>query len=379
MGNDPAWFDPIINEIESGSVIKLDIGSGGPMYQRTDMTWKTVDLFCPADIEADMADLPFDDGVVDAIWSSHALEHIDMMQVHPTLSEWFRVLKPGGTLTLLVPDMDYVAKKWLEIGSAALQLIFGNQRHPGEYHKMGWNLESLKDDIERVGFEITKAVSIFTPDYNQDSLRVEAKKPDDYQQVSTESTKKIPDVVFQERRELLIGCGSARDKRVYLGDHSEWNQLTTLDINSDHNPDIVHDLMQIPYPFEDAYFDEIHAYEVLEHLGKQGDYESFFAQFSEFWRILKPGGMLCATVPWWQGRWAWADPGHTRVITPDTLTFLNQDAYQDKNAMMTDYRFTYTSNFEVVKLERSVTESTEEDQRLYGSPEHFVFILRAIK
>ena len=72
----------------------------------------------------------------------------------------------------------------------------------------------------------------------------------------------------------------------------EWVNLVTLDIDPNCNPDIICDLNELPYPFKDNTFNEIHGYEVLEHCGTQGDYQYFFAQFTEFWRILKPEGMF---------------------------------------------------------------------------------------
>ena len=101
------------------------------------------------------------------------------------------------------------------------------------------------------------------------------------------------------KKELLIGCGSDHNRKIpYLTD--EWEgELVTLDINQYHKPDVLWDLCQFPYPFEDNTFDEIHAYEVLEHIGQQGDYKMFFDQFSEFWRILKPNGVIVGSCPSW--------------------------------------------------------------------------------
>ena len=109
-------------------------------------------------------------------------------------------------------------------------------------------------------------------------------------------------------KELLIGCGSTRRKNYFPSGDPNWHDLTTLDINPDHKPDIVWDLNKIPLPFDDNVFDEIHAYEVLEHTGRQGDHKFFFAQFTDFWRILKSNGYLIASVPFWASPWAWADP-----------------------------------------------------------------------
>jgi SAM-dependent methyltransferase len=154
------------------------------------------------------------------------------------------------------------------------------------------------------------------------------------------------------KRELLIGCGNNRNKRLSAaGETAEWSNLTTLDIDPSCNPDVVHDLTVLPLPFKDGEFDEIHAYECLEHTGQQGDWKFFFAQFYEFWRILKHGGILCATVPMWDSPWAWGDPGHTRCIPKESLIFLNQQEYvQVGETSITDYRPVWKGDFESLAI-----------------------------
>lgn len=169
------------------------------------------------------------------------------------------------------------------------------------------------------------------------------------------------------KRELLIGCGSKRDRRLNFGDLTEWTNLTTLDYNPDHKPDVVHDLTVFPYPFDDNTFDEIHAYEVLEHTGAQGDYKFFFAQFTEFWRILKPGGLFMATCPSRHSEWAWGDPSHTRILQKEQLVFLSQKNYEEQVGVtpMSDFRHIYKADYEIAGV--------EEDEN------KFVFALRAKK
>lgn len=171
---------------------------------------------------------------------------------------------------------------------------------------------------------------------------------------------KFPAVVKQEdfgvvvydccpggRRELLAGGGSRRHKFMYI-DHKEWSNLVTLDINGDHNPDVVWDLNHRPLPFEDNSFNELHFYEVLEHIGQQGDYRGLFDEFSEYWRILKPGGMLFGTSPNHDCKWAWGDPGHTRIISPQIFHFLSQPNYEQVGQTpMSDYRFCYRADFDL--------------------------------
>lgn len=167
--------------------------------------------------------------------------------------------------------------------------------------------------------------------------------------------------------ELLIGCGNDRRKKVtFPGIPQDWTKLTTLDCEETTKPDVVHDLNVFPYPFPSDSFKEIHAYEVLEHCGKQGDYKFFFAQFGELYRILQPDGYLVATVPMWDSPWAWGDPGHTRVITKGSLVFLDPDEYRQLGkTAMTDYRPFLGCNFKTIAL--------KEDHDMFG------FVLQAKK
>lgn len=54
--------------------------------------------------------------------------------------------------------------------------------------------------------------------------------------------------------ELLVGCGRTRDRRIRtkpgLSSSNSWDELVTLDHNPDVNPDVVHDLEVLPYPFK---------------------------------------------------------------------------------------------------------------------------------
>jgi SAM-dependent methyltransferase len=152
--------------------------------------------------------------------------------------------------------------------------------------------------------------------------------------------------------ELLIGCGNSRNKKLRFGDEG-WADLTTIDHDPNCGADVVHDLEQYPWPFEDNSFDECHAYCVLEHLGRQGDYKSFFATFAEIYRILKPGGILGAFCPSWQSEWAWGDPSHTRIISPASLVFLDREQYHNQvgRTAMTDFRWLWKGDFEPVHLD----------------------------
>lgn len=143
----------------------------------------------------------------------------------------------------------------------------------------------------------------------------------------------------------MLGAGLSRPQRRFALKTSAPETETTwrtLDINPWAKPDQVFDLEELErgsdLPFGEP-FDEIHAYEVLEHFGRQGDYRGLFRTFGALWRGLKFGGYLVGSCPSLQSPWLWGEPGHTRVITHGTLVFLTRKHYdQLGETACSDYR-----------------------------------------
>jgi len=158
---------------------------------------------------------------------------------------------------------------------------------------------------------------------------------------------------------LMLGAGHTDVKRKLVAETSAPENETkwiTLDSNPNANPDVLFELgviEQVPswlrvlwmmmtrrgmLPFKSEEFDEIHAYEILEHYGSQGDFKGFFRGFKELWRILKPQGVLIGTCPSWHKHWAWGDPGHKRIITEGTLSYLTREMHATLGTVpTTDY------------------------------------------
>ena len=102
----------------------LNVGCGYPLRQKLHRhfhgpEWHEIRLdLDPAvqpDIVCSMTDIrPVAANSVDAVWSSHDLEHLQRQEVPLALAEFLRVLKPQGLLLLTLPDLQQVARLVVE-------------------------------------------------------------------------------------------------------------------------------------------------------------------------------------------------------------------------------------------------------------------------
>lgn len=92
---------------------------------------------------------------------------------------------------------------------------------------------------------------------------------------------------------LNLGCG-----RKHLPD------AVNLDVTPDTNPDVVHNLNRLPWPFPDGQFREVIAHDVIEHL------DDVIATMEEIHRVCRPGAVVRITVPHFSCANAFTDPTH---------------------------------------------------------------------
>lgn len=57
---------------------------------------------------------PWKDGTVDAIYSSHFLEHLTRSEAYAVLERCHRALRPGGIIRLVLPDLELAARDYLK-------------------------------------------------------------------------------------------------------------------------------------------------------------------------------------------------------------------------------------------------------------------------
>ena len=125
------------------------------------------------DVVAPAWDLPFEDGSLEYVLSSHVIEHV--WDTIGTIEEWFRVLKPGGLIYMDIPHKERTFDAPRERTPVA-ELIARHAGPPLEvddhgHHsvwvtedwallcaEMGWVLEGLWGTDDKVGIGFTVVI-----------------------------------------------------------------------------------------------------------------------------------------------------------------------------------------------------------------------------
>jgi predicted SAM-dependent methyltransferase len=113
----------------------LHVGCGARGSQRLNpvfhdvLAWKEVRLDIDADVQPDIVcsstDMRrhIDDGSMDAVWSSHNVEHLFDHEVPLALSEFRRVLRDDGFALIRCPDFEEVARAIVEDGLESVAYV----------------------------------------------------------------------------------------------------------------------------------------------------------------------------------------------------------------------------------------------------------------
>ena len=120
----------------------LNIGCG----RRYHSDWVNLDLDSddPEILQHDVTrGVPFEPCQFEAVYHSHVLEHLKPKQGENLIHECFRVLKPGGILRIVVPDLERIVKLYLETHQRAWA---GDKKSEVDYN---WMKLELLDQMVR--------------------------------------------------------------------------------------------------------------------------------------------------------------------------------------------------------------------------------------
>lgn len=116
------------------------------------------------DIVGDISDLSrFEDGSVEAIYSSHCLEHFPHPKTLSVLKEWHRVLAPGGILYVAVPDFRRTVELYARCGlnDWVQNYLMGDQGYATAFHYALFDEGRLRGLLLKAGFSEASRVEDF--------------------------------------------------------------------------------------------------------------------------------------------------------------------------------------------------------------------------
>jgi len=91
----------------------LNVACGGTFIQNN--SWTNIDFtsHSPSIKKADILNgLPYKDNSFDVIYSSHFIEHIPIEQIESFLDDVYRILRPGGIIRLVTPDLEFLINEY---------------------------------------------------------------------------------------------------------------------------------------------------------------------------------------------------------------------------------------------------------------------------
>jgi predicted SAM-dependent methyltransferase len=144
-----------------GGFVNIDLNHG-----------RAVDYVCS------ITRLPCRSNSVERIESYHVFEHLRQGSVAGALQEWFRVLRPGGSMVMELPDFDADIREYMAGNLERLFSIFGRDRFPGDIHYFGYNFGRVAALLSDAGFVRVREEA--PQDYHaqfEPCLRVVCEKP----------------------------------------------------------------------------------------------------------------------------------------------------------------------------------------------------------
>jgi len=119
------------------------------------------------DLVADATKLCYEPNSVDEIYCGHLLEHLSWDEGQIALKHWLDILKPRGTIRVVVPNFDVLAKRYLDCPSSV------EMKHLNDYyiysyvqdspHRYFYSERLLKEAMESAGFKRIEMLPVDHP------------------------------------------------------------------------------------------------------------------------------------------------------------------------------------------------------------------------
>ncbi len=165
--------------------LKIHIGCGSDIKDG----YVNIDEFNPdADVQKPIQKLDYPENSVERIEGYMVLEHLTPFDAKAFIKKAHKMLEPGGTLILEVPDLEKVCRlilafrddgEYLNTGAFGVRGFFGeptDHMTKGDYHKWGYTPGTLGQLLQEAGFSRWRVSDGVSHLYPLRDMRVEAVK-----------------------------------------------------------------------------------------------------------------------------------------------------------------------------------------------------------
>lgn len=115
-------------------------------------------------------------GSVDEIFAKDILEHCSRRNVRSVLGSWIALLKPGGIITVICPNLRLLADRWVrgELRTEQyVRQVYGEQDHDGNTHRNGFDKELLTQYLRGAG---VRSIEVLDERHDNNNLIVRGRK-----------------------------------------------------------------------------------------------------------------------------------------------------------------------------------------------------------
>ena len=151
-----SWHPP------AGAGRALNIGTGGHDL----VGWVNLDETKPGDVLARVPPAPFRDECFDEILMSHVVEHMTLDDGRALMKECHRILKPGGVVTVIVPDGKIISLAYLagQLDNWQLNDLYVYSYCQESQHRWLYDRRTLTQIVAEAGFVGLRRLNRFTDD-----------------------------------------------------------------------------------------------------------------------------------------------------------------------------------------------------------------------
>lgn len=158
----PGGYGPICEKCNLSTWVEVGGGGAADVYHPNIDVQNIPNVDVVQDLENGR--LPLHNEHAERVKMIHIINHVSHYAAKSLLKESFRILKPGGSIYMMVSDTDFLFERIKEDGfiEAWLNGLYHAPTDSKEgFHKWAYNFTSIKKELEEAGFSSVEHLGFY--------------------------------------------------------------------------------------------------------------------------------------------------------------------------------------------------------------------------